>query len=91
VLLPECPFDVALRKAEQLREEIAKLELHYDGRTLGPVTVSLGVAAFPDHAKGSAELLRHADEALYMAKRAGRNRVVAYFADQQKAPAREGV
>src|SRR6267154_4302633 len=91
VLLPECPFDAALRKAEQMREEIAKLELQYDSRPLGPVTVSLGVAAFPDHAKESAELLRHADEALYLAKQAGRNRVVAYSTDPQKASTREGV
>jgi len=80
VLLPECPFDTALRKAEQMREEVAKLELRYDGRPLGPISVSLGVAAFPDHAKESAELLRHADEALYEAKGAGRTRVVAYSA-----------
>src|SRR5260221_1570471 len=91
VLLPQCPFDAALRKAEQMREEVAKLELHHDGRPLGSVTVSLGVAAFPDHAKESAELLRHADEALYEAKGAGRNRVVAYSADQQKVRTREGV
>jgi diguanylate cyclase (GGDEF)-like protein len=90
VLLPECPFDAALRKAEQMREEVAKLELRYDDRPLGPVTVSLGVAAFPDHAKESAELLRHADEALYLAKQSGRNRVVAYSADLQKAGVREG-
>src|SRR5882724_4806461 len=80
VLLPECPFDAALRRAERMREEVAKLELRYDGRPLGPISVSLGVAAFPDHAKESAELLRHADEALYEAKGAGRNRVVAYSA-----------
>jgi diguanylate cyclase (GGDEF)-like protein len=80
VLLPECPFDIALRKAEQIREEVAKLELRYDNQPLGPVTASLGVAAFPDHAKESEELLRHADEALYLAKQAGRNRVVAYSA-----------
>src|SRR5882757_7736087 len=80
VLLPECPFDAALGKAEQLRKEVAKLELRYGDKPLGPVTVSLGVAAFPDHAKESAELLRHADEALYEAKGAGRNRVVAYSA-----------
>ena len=91
VLLPECPFDAALRRAAQMREEVAKLELRYDGRPLGPVTVSLGVAAFPDHAKESGELLRCADEALYLAKQTGRNRVVAYSADQQKASAREGV
>jgi diguanylate cyclase (GGDEF)-like protein len=80
VLLPECPFDAALRKAEKILEEVAKLELQYGDKPLGPVTVSLGVAAFPDHAKESAELLRHADEALYEAKGAGRNRVVAYSA-----------
>jgi len=90
VLLPECPFDAALRRAEQMRAEVAKLELRYDDRPLGPVSVSLGVAAFPDHAKKSAELLRCADEALYLAKQTGRNRVVAYSADRQKAGAREG-
>ena len=81
VLLPECPFDAALRRAERMREEVAKLELRYGGKPLGPVTVSLGVAVFPDHTKESEELLRCADEALYAAKQAGRNRVVAYSVD----------
>jgi diguanylate cyclase (GGDEF)-like protein len=84
VLLPECPFDAARQKAEQLRKEVAKLELRYDDQPLGPVTVSLGVAAFPDHAKESEQLLRCADEALYLAKQTGRNRVAAYSADKQK-------
>jgi len=87
VLLPECPFDAALRKAEKMLEEVAKLELRHDDRQLGPVTVSLGVAAFPDHAKESEELLRRADEALYLAKQSGRNRVVAYSADSAAARA----
>jgi len=87
VLLPECPFDAALRKAEKMLEEVAKLELRYDDRQLGPVTVSLGVAAFPDHAKESEELLRRADEALYLAKQSGRNRVVAYSAESAAARA----
>src|SRR5437016_13330562 len=82
VLLPECPFDAALRRAERMREEVAKLELRYGDKPLGPVTVSLGVAVFPVHTKESEELLRCADEALYAAKQAGRNRVVAYSADQ---------
>ena len=82
VLLPECPFDAALRRAERMREEVAKLKLRYGDKPLGPVTVSVGVAVFPDHTKESEELLRCADEALYAAKQAGRNRVVAYSADQ---------
>jgi diguanylate cyclase (GGDEF)-like protein len=91
VLLPECPFDAALRKAERLREEVLKLELQYDNQPLGPVTVSIGVAAFPDHAQEAEALLRCADEALYLAKQAGRNRVVAYSADKQKTSVRGGV
>lgn len=46
-------------------------------RTGGGVTVSLGVAAFPDDAQAELELIRIADQRLYQAKRAGRNRVVS--------------
>jgi diguanylate cyclase (GGDEF)-like protein len=84
VLLPECPFDAALRKAGQLREEVAKLKLEHNNRALGSVTVSIGVAAFPDHAQEAEALMRCADEALYLAKRSGRNRVVGYSTKQQK-------
>src|SRR6266540_933987 len=85
VLLPECPFDAALRKAEQLREEAAKLKLEHNDRWLGSVTVSIGVAAFPDHAQEAKALLRCADEALYDAKAAGRDRVVGYSGKRQGA------
>jgi len=85
VLLPECPFDAALRKAEQLREEAAKLKLEHNDRALGSVTVSIGVAAFPDHAQEAKALLRCADEALYDAKAAGRNRVLGYAGKRQGA------
>ena len=43
-----------------------------------PITISIGVAAFPEDAQSPTELIRCADEALYAAKRAGRNRVVVY-------------
>jgi diguanylate cyclase (GGDEF)-like protein len=91
VLLPECPFDAALRKAEHLRAEVAKLKLEHNNRPLGSVTVSIGVAAFPDHAQEAKALLRCADNALYEAKGAGRNRVVAYSPERQKAGVRERV
>ena len=45
------------------------------------LTVSIGVATFPDHALTRDELLAHADAALYQAKRNGRNQVVVYTAD----------
>ena len=91
VLLPECPFDAALRKAGQLRKEVAKLSLEHNNRALGSVTVSVGVAAFPDHAQEADALLRCADKALYEAKEAGRDRVVAYSANKHGTSVHEGV
>jgi diguanylate cyclase (GGDEF)-like protein len=41
-----------------------------------PVTISVGIACLPDHSTTCEGLVRTADEALYSAKRSGRNRVV---------------
>jgi diguanylate cyclase (GGDEF)-like protein len=72
VLLRGCPGDAALRRAEDIRIAVQG--------AVPPrvrVTVSLGVANFPEHARHTVELLGIADAAMYAAKRAGRNRVVA--------------
>jgi diguanylate cyclase (GGDEF)-like protein len=62
--------------AERLRELIAKMRVSYAGREIA-VTVSLGVACHTDvDAERPAQLIAEADEALYQAKREGRNRVV---------------
>lgn len=47
----------------------------YQGKSLGMVTISIGVASFPQHAMSPKELMAAADAALYQAKRAGRDRV----------------
>jgi two-component system cell cycle response regulator len=61
--------------AERLRGCVEATELVFDMREI-PVTISLGVAAFPDvQAQNGTELIGAADEALYAAKHAGRNRV----------------
>ncbi len=91
LLLPECPLDAAIRKAELVRQEVAKLVLEYGNRSLGTVTVSIGVAAFPDHAQDADALLRCADEAMYGAKETGRNRVVAYSEEPARTALRVGV
>jgi diguanylate cyclase (GGDEF)-like protein len=75
VVLPNTPLEGACKFAQTLRLRI-EAQLHeLDGELLR-VTASLGVAAF-DHQdiNDAASLLRHADEALYRAKRGGRNRV----------------
>jgi len=79
--MPESALEGTLGKAEELRREVERLQLEYHGRPIGPITISLGVAIFPDHATESSALLRCADAALYQAKHAGRDRVVGYKAD----------
>jgi diguanylate cyclase (GGDEF)-like protein len=50
--------------------------VQHDNHTLGPVTLSVGIAMFPDHGTTAHALLEAADTALYRAKANGRNRVV---------------
>lgn len=49
------------------------------------VTVSSGVAVFPDHGATAGELIKHADQALYAAKAAGRDRTVVFRSDLDRA------
>jgi diguanylate cyclase (GGDEF)-like protein len=74
--MPETSLDDARERAERLREKIALITIQYMGKSLGPVTISVGVAVLPDHGISQDELLRAADAALYLAKAEGRNRVV---------------
>ncbi|MBI2875286.1 MAG: diguanylate cyclase [Candidatus Tectomicrobia bacterium] len=76
LILTEASLDVARERAEELREGIKHLHVQHDGRFLGIVTLSLGVAAFPTHGSTAEDLLQVADEALYVAKEQGRDRVV---------------
>lgn len=81
VVLPGASQEIAARKAEEMRAAIERLELHHLGKPLGVVTVSIGVSACPPHGASPAELLKVADQALYTAKRDGRNRVVVAEAE----------
>jgi len=75
-LLPETPIDGARAKAEDLGRAVLDLALpHADSPTAAVVTISRGVATAAPALDGSQnELLQRADELLYAAKRAGRNR-----------------
>ncbi len=53
-----------------------------------PVTISLGLATYPHHAPGLADLIRAADDAVYIAKRAGRNRTRVATASREPVPSR---
>jgi len=73
----------ALKRAESLREAAANLMLAERGSPLGSVTISLGIASYPTHAQTGADLIKRADEALYHAKRGGRNRTVPTGSEPQ--------
>jgi len=84
VIVPEAAMDVAVERAERIRRGIAALRLEYDGRPLDAVTASFGVAIYPQHAGDAETLLRAADDALYQAKKAGRNQVVVSQATKRE-------
>lgn len=75
IVMPDAPLDGARQRAEQLRSNIESLKVDFADKVLH-ATISIGIAAFPRHGHTSDELLRAADQALYTAKEAGRNRVV---------------
>lgn len=76
VILPETDAEGGLRTAEKIREAIGAQP--FLGEPPIEVTVSLGVACFPEHGKDPSELQRNADLAMYQAKAAGKNCTVVY-------------
>jgi diguanylate cyclase (GGDEF)-like protein len=77
VLLPDTALAQALETAERLREAIGRLEFTGEGGATLRITVSIGAAQY-EPGESADELARRADKALYAAKHAGRNRVMAY-------------
>ena len=77
LLLEDSDLENAQQVAERIRAEVEALTFQHEK---GPVkvTLSLGVAVFPEHGREKAELIQNADTALYRAKESGRNRVVTF-------------
>ena len=76
VILPQTDIDGAAMLAERMREAIEELEVRrLDGQGVLKMTASFGVAALPGSATDKRYLIAVADEALYRAKDAGKNRV----------------
>jgi diguanylate cyclase (GGDEF)-like protein/PAS domain S-box-containing protein len=76
-VLAGASLDAARKRAELLREEIKQLNVRHGGQPLGAVTLSIGIAVFPDNADSAESLLKAADNALYRAKEQGRDRIIS--------------
>lgn len=81
LVLTEIDREHALLRLEGFRQSVSRLVLQHRGQALPGVTVSIGVALFPDHGQHASELVKAADQALYRAKSSGRNRVVVAEAE----------
>jgi diguanylate cyclase (GGDEF)-like protein/PAS domain S-box-containing protein len=73
VILPDSSPYHAGSRADSLRREIKNLALRHRGVPLATITLSVGVAAYPDHGITSTDLFKVADECLYQSKAAGRD------------------
>lgn len=76
IILPETYLVDAAARAERLVEQVRDLSVDLANGLLEMISVSVGVAAYPEHGATPWLLVRRADEALYRAKEEGRNRVV---------------
>lgn len=75
IVLHDASVEVTQRRAEQIREAASQLRVRHAQRVLEPVTLSLGVATFPQNGATRDILMQNADAALYRAKQDGRDRV----------------
>jgi diguanylate cyclase (GGDEF)-like protein len=75
ILLPETGIDEALQGAKRIRKQLARESFGTDKKKI-PITISMGVATYPEHGEDPETLVSKADAALYQAKKAGRDRVI---------------
>jgi diguanylate cyclase (GGDEF)-like protein len=80
VVLPGASVEISRQRAEEFRKQVQQIPVRLPDGNTARITVSIGVAAFPDHGETREVVIGAADSALMLAKRAGRNRVeVAKF------------
>jgi len=85
LILPECPLEQAGVRADQIRGRLKELYLEREGELPDVVTVSIGVSAFTETTDSVELLIKFADDALYQAKHAGRDRVAIARPEQPHA------
>jgi two-component system, cell cycle response regulator len=79
VILPEISEKEALAVCRRIMKSIEQCEFQsFEKESIGPLSVTIGIASFPQNANDSKELIEKADRAMYAGKRAGKNRVCIF-------------
>jgi diguanylate cyclase (GGDEF)-like protein/PAS domain S-box-containing protein len=76
IVMPDASIDVATDRAEAIRVATKTVMIKHNDVVLPEVTLSLGLACFPQHGQTMETIIKRADEALYQAKHEGRDRVI---------------
>jgi diguanylate cyclase (GGDEF)-like protein len=74
LVMPGASTEVTLQRAQELNQAVK--QLHTSSSSLKPITISAGVAIYPNNGANAKDVIRAADAALYRAKAEGRDRVV---------------
>lgn len=77
LVLPSASLELAIKRAEDINQTTRDLEIKHGAQTI-QITVSIGIAIMPRHGDIPEEILQKADEALYAAKKSGRDKFVVY-------------
>jgi diguanylate cyclase (GGDEF)-like protein len=75
--MPNITMDIAYERAEVLRQSLNLLNVPYEYYNLS-VTISMGIACYPENGQTRETILRAADQAMYAAKEAGRDHILSY-------------
>lgn len=81
IILSEATEAVAFDRAENIRKAVSKLEVSLGPEVWTGFSISIGISLYPAHGEAPDMLLRRADQALYRAKRQGRNQVAIFDVD----------
>jgi len=76
LILPEASLEDTMKRAEHIQLGVKDLQVQHRGMALGTITISLGVAAYPEHGDHPEAVLHAVDTAIHKAKNAGRDTLV---------------
>lgn len=76
IVLPKMDIDTSLLLAQKICTRVREMHPKFNGQVLGQLTVSIGIATYPDSADRSDSLIKEADIALYQAKNSGRDKAL---------------